>query len=88
LGNTSNNNKINGSTDMKNFILSILTADSKLSSKRFISLFSLLLLAGVVITSLTGVKVDDIVYYTLSGLILGGSAMTLITNKNTSSRKT
>jgi hypothetical protein len=70
---------------MKNFILSILTADSKLSSKRFISLFSLLLLAGVVITSLTGVKVDDIVYYTLSGLILGGSAMTLITNKNTSS---
>ena len=68
---------------MKAFILSLLTKDTKLSSKRFILLAAFMLLAGVIIASLCGLKIADINYYTLSGIIIGSSAMTLTTSKNT-----
>lgn len=62
---------------MKDFILKTLAY----STKRIISLFAALLLAAVVICALCGVNAPDIVYYTLTGIILGNGTMTLFQNK-------
>jgi hypothetical protein len=63
---------------MKEFIIKLITANSGISSKRFLSLFFALIFAGVVICSLFGIIAPDIIIYSLVGLIGGGQAMTLI----------
>jgi hypothetical protein len=65
-----------------NFFIDLVKTNSGTSSKRFISLFSLVLLTITFIADVfLGYEVGDIIYYTLSGLILGTSAMTLTTTK-------
>jgi Kef-type K+ transport system membrane component KefB len=62
---------------MKDFILRTLAY----STKRCISVFAAILLAAVIICALCGVSVPDIIYYVLSGIILGNGTMTLFQNK-------
>ena len=68
---------------MNKFFLQLITANSGVSSKRFISLCGTLLLAAIIVLSFCGIQVPDIAYYTISGIILGSSGMTLIGNKST-----
>lgn len=67
-----------------NFFRELLNSSSDTSSKRFISLFCLLLLTVLIIAALYGIKVDEAFIYALVSLILGSSSMTLVSNKNTS----
>jgi len=63
---------------MKKFFLGLVTAESGTSSKRFISLMSFALLIAVIIADVWFDKeVNNFVYYTLGGLIIGTSTMTL-----------
>jgi membrane-bound ClpP family serine protease len=68
---------------MNKFFLQLVTANSGVSSKRFISLVGTLLLIAIIVLSFCGINVPDIAYYTVSGIILGASGMTLLQNKNT-----
>ena len=66
-----------------NFLNRLLSSKSETSSKRFISLVSLFVFILVIFSSLyLNLNVSDTIIYGLVSLILGGSAMTLITNKN------
>jgi hypothetical protein len=64
-----------------NFFERLITAGSGLSSKRFLSLFAMLLYTAVVICSLCQINVPDLIHYSLVTIILGGSAMTFFQNK-------
>lgn len=63
---------------MIKFINNLLSANSAISSKRFISLVALVLFTAVVITAFFGITVPEVIVYSLVGLIMGGSALTLI----------
>ncbi len=63
------------------FFEKLITAGSGLSSKRFLSLFAMLVFTAVVVCSLCGINVPDIIIYSLVTIILGGGAMTLFQNK-------
>lgn len=63
---------------MKQFFIDLLTSNNPLSSKRFIALFALILLTIVLIVNLTGTIVNDVVYYILSGLIVGESTLSVM----------
>lgn len=67
-----------------NYIKAILSAKSPESSKRLISLYSLVLLTVVIIAALCGVESPymDTIIYALLSLILGSSAMTLLQNNS------
>lgn len=67
---------------MKELIENLLNANSPISSKRFISLVALVLFVAVVITAFFGIVVPEVIVYSLLGLILGGSAMTLTGKDN------
>ena len=67
---------------MKNFLKQLISEMGQVSSKRFISLWCLVIFTGVVIASLCGVQVPDIITYSLVGLIVGNSALTFINKKN------
>jgi hypothetical protein len=69
---------------MNKFFIQLITANSGVSSKRFISLCGTLLLSTIIVLSFCGINVPDIAYYTISGVILGVSGMTLAQTKNTS----
>lgn len=70
---------------MKGFFLSLVNASTDISSKRFISLTSLILFFVIVIYSVFFSKtVDSNIIYALVSLILGSSVMTLARkNRNT-----
>ena len=55
----------------------LITANSGTSSKRFISLYALLLLTACIVVSFFGIEVNVNIYCVLSGLILSSSALTL-----------
>ena len=66
-----------------NFIRNLLSDNSKVSSKRFISLFCLGLFTVVVIAILGGVVVPSELIYSLAAMITGNAALTMIpTNSN------
>ena len=67
---------------MKEFINNLFSNSGKVSSKRFISLYSLLLLTIVVIAILKGINVPNELIYSLVALIAGSSAMTLKNKEN------
>ena len=60
-----------------NFFKELIRANSGISSKRFISMWGMLILTATVIVSFCGVAVSDTIYYVLSGVILSESALTL-----------
>ena len=62
---------------MIKFFVRMITANSGVSSKRFIALYSLLLLTIAISVSFAGINVDESIYYVLAGLIVGQSALTL-----------
>ena len=62
---------------MKNFIATMLSDSKAVSSKRTIAIVALLLLVAVVAAVIIGKIVDSSVFYALTGLITGNSALTL-----------
>jgi len=67
---------------MKDFFLKLITAGSGLSSKRFISLVAMFIYLGVVICSLCGINIPDLIIYSLVTIIVGNQSLSLInTNK-------
>ena len=66
---------------MKDFIYKLFSASSAISSKRFISIFSLLVLTVVIGFIISVTVVPDIVINSLDMLILGSSTLTLIPSK-------
>lgn len=67
-----------------NFLKELVTSNSPISSKRFISLFSLVIFTSIVVADVfLGYDVNDIIYYSIVSLVLGTSVMTLTQNKNT-----
>ena len=66
---------------MKEFFIQLITANSGVSSKRFISLFAMVLFTVIVVCSLYGVNVPDLIIYSLAGIILGNGAMSIPYNK-------
>lgn len=67
---------------MKDFFIKLLTAGSGLSSKRFTSLWAMVLLTVIVIAILFAVVVPDIIIWALVSIVLGQAAMTLVQNNN------
>ena len=64
------------------FFLDLLNSSTDTSSKRFISLTSLLMFFLITIYSVFFSKIiDTTIIYALVSLILGSSAMTLVQNK-------
>lgn len=69
---------------MKKFFLDLLNSSTETSSKRFISLTSLVMFFIVITYSVFFTKpVDSSIIYALVSLILGSSVMTLVQTKNT-----
>jgi hypothetical protein len=62
----------------------LISTSGEASSKRFISLYCLVLLTAVVVCSLFKITIQDNVVYTLGGLIGGASLMTLFQKKDDS----
>ena len=67
---------------MKEFFKNMLTAGSRVSSKRFISLFSLFLFTVVVVVSFF-IPVQDAIIYSLLSLISSQSLFTLFQGNKT-----
>jgi len=63
---------------MREFVKNLLSDSGTVSSKRFISLFSLLLFTVVTIAVLAGYTVPNELIYSLVTLIAGTSALTTI----------
>ena len=63
------------------FITNLLSNSKKVSSKRFTSLYSLLLLTIVVAAILYGIAVPEALIYGLVALVAGSSALTTINTK-------
>jgi hypothetical protein len=63
------------------FFRELLTDGSGLSSKRFLSLFGMLVLTGVIGFTLYDKTVPDIVYISLVTIVLGGQGLTLFNKK-------
>ena len=67
---------------MRNFFKKLLSSSGgEASSKRFNSLAALVMLCGVIVAAILGHPVSDSIIYTLSGLIIGSSALTLAEKK-------
>ena len=67
-----------------NFFIDLVKTNSGTSSKRFISLFSLVLFTAIVVADVFfGYDVNDIIYYSIVSLVLGSSVMTLTHNRTT-----
>lgn len=65
-----------------NFFVELFKTNSGVSSKRFISLFSLILFTAIVVADVFfNYEVNDIIYYSIVSLVLGSSVMTLTHNK-------
>lgn len=62
---------------MGKFISELFSDSSKVSSKRFIAIFGLVLLSGVIVAGLIGITVNSEWIWSLISLITGSSAMTL-----------
>jgi hypothetical protein len=68
-----------------NFFIELFKTNSGVSSKRFISLFSLILFTAIVVADVFfNYEVNDIIYYSIVSLVLGSSVMTLTQNKTSS----
>ena len=61
-----------------NFIYKLLSDSSKISHKRFVSIYSLLLLTAVSIAILNGIVIPSELIYALVVLIAGESVLTMI----------
>lgn len=66
-----------------NFYTKLLNSTDPLSSKRFISINTWFLFAVVVIAALFGHEISEFYIYALISLILGQSAMSLVSNRST-----
>lgn len=69
------------------FFSNLISSSDEVSSKRFIALYSLVLLTIVIVCALYGVVINDTIIYALVSLILGNSALTLVqTNSKTETK--
>ena len=69
--------------------MKLLNSSSEASSKRFIAICSMFMFFILIIYSAYNNKIiDGNVIYALVSLILGSSAMTLVTSKNDTTNKT
>lgn len=65
-----------------NFFIDLVKTNSGTSSKRFISLFSLVLFTAIVVADVFfNYDVNDIIYYSIVSLVLGSSVLTLTQNR-------
>ena len=62
---------------MKEFLKKLISVNGEVSSKRFISLYSLILLTAIVICNLCGLEIADFIFYGVISLILGTSTLTI-----------
>jgi len=62
----------------------LISTSGEASSKRFISLYCLVLLSAVVVCSLAGITIQDNVIYCLASLIGGTSLLTVFQKKDDS----
>lgn len=62
---------------MKQFFSDLLSDSPRINSKRFNGLIGLILLSLVIFAIIWGRQVDSSVIYSLIGLILGNSALTI-----------
>jgi hypothetical protein len=61
----------------KNFFISLLVVDNKVSSKRFITLFSFLLMCvGFIADLFFGYTVNEFIYEYMAWIVLGGLGFT------------
>jgi len=72
---------------MRLFLKLLLSDNTKVSSKRFISLFCLLLFTVVCIAILFGVVVPSELIYSLAAMITGNAALTMIPTNNNITNK-
>ena len=62
-----------------NLFIKLITAQNGISSKRFMSLIAFAFLIIVIVSDVWfGQTVEQVVYYTLGGIILGESGMTVL----------
>lgn len=67
---------------MKELLKKLITSNTGISSKRFISLFALFLFTMVVIANIFGIQIQVDFIYALTAIILGSTSLTIF-NKNT-----
>ena len=67
---------------MNTFLNSLLSDNGATSSKRFISIFSLILLTVFIIVSWAGVEVKEYQFWGLVGIVTGAQGMTFIKNNS------
>ena len=63
---------------MKKFISGLFSSSDGVSSKRFISLYSLILLTIFIVCDFCGIHTSEYIFWGLIGLITGSSTMTLL----------
>lgn len=73
-------------TKIKDFHLNLLSAKSKISSKRYISIIALYLFVATIIVTWFR-TVPEFAIYSLVTIILGGSTMTLFQKSDDNSQK-
>lgn len=62
---------------MKNFFVSVLTSGGKISSKRFITLLSfIMMVVGFVANMFFQLKIEQYIYESMSWIVLGGLGFT------------
>ena len=64
--------------NMKDFIKKLFSSGDEVSSKRFISLYSLLLFTAVVALAFCGITIPEYIVYIIAGLITGSVVSTFI----------
>jgi hypothetical protein len=66
---------------MKNFIKKLFSSSDEVSSKRFISLWSLFLFTGMVVGSFYGIPFSSELIWAAVSLCAGASGLTLLKNQ-------
>jgi len=62
---------------MKNFFISVLTSGGKISSKRFITLLSfIMMVVGFIANMFYQLKIEQYIYESMSWIVLGGLGFT------------
>jgi len=64
----------------------MVSSGDEISSKRVISLIGLIIYIGVVVCTISGLNVPDIIFYTLISIILGSQGLTVIPKNNNNNK--
>lgn len=68
-------------TTIKNFIYSTVATNGAISSKRVVTISTLIAwLASIIYSIITGIKLEPMVFYGMMGVILGGAGISSMEN--------